>query len=178
MCSTTLLHVDQGHPHVHVAVKAVSEQGVRLYIRKPMLREWRRDFAGYLQGLGVEANATERAVRGETRAAKLDGIYRAMVRGRSTHMRARAEAVARELAAGGLKPDPGQRALLETRRAVLDGWHGLAILLERGGNPQLAGAVRRFAETMPPLLTEKATIAHQLRPYLLNRNLPEQAQTR
>jgi hypothetical protein len=39
------LHPDQGHPHVHMVVKAVSEQGVRLYIRKPMLREWRRDFA-------------------------------------------------------------------------------------------------------------------------------------
>ena len=27
------LHVDQGHPHVHIVVKAVSEQGTRLYIR-------------------------------------------------------------------------------------------------------------------------------------------------
>lgn len=59
------LHVDQGHPHVHLVVKAVSEQGVRLYIRKPVLREWRRDFAKHLREIGVAANATERAVRGE-----------------------------------------------------------------------------------------------------------------
>lgn len=90
-------HVDQGHPHVHVVLKAVSEQGMRLYIRKPVLREWRRDFAKCLRDLGVEANATESAVRGEPRASKRDGIHRAMLRGQSTHIRARAEAVAREL---------------------------------------------------------------------------------
>jgi len=156
------LHVDQRHPHVHMVVKAVSEQGVRLYIRKPMLREWRRDFAQHLRDLGVEANATERAVRGETRTTKRDGIHRAMLRGKSSHMLMRAEIVARELASGGLKPDPGQRVLLETRRAVLDGWRGLSDLLERDGNSQLAGAVRRFAEAMPPPMTEKETIARQV----------------
>ena len=34
--------------------------------------------------LGVEANATDRAVRGETKKAKKDGIYRAGERGEST----------------------------------------------------------------------------------------------
>ena len=33
-----VLHTDQGHPHVHLVVKAVSEQGERLYIRKATLR--------------------------------------------------------------------------------------------------------------------------------------------
>ena len=172
------LHVDQGHPHVHMVVKAVSEQGVRLYIRKPMLREWRRDFAQYLRDLGVDANATERAVRGETRATKRDGIHRAMLRGQSTHMRARAEAVARELAMGELKPQIGQRGLLETRRSVLDGWHGLADILERDGEPQLAGAVRRFAEAMPPPLTEKEMLARHLKAHLRSHRIGEQAPTR
>ena len=156
------LHVDQGHPHVHVVVKAVSEQGARLYIRKPMLREWRQDFARYLRDFGIEANATERAVRGEAWTTKRDGIHRAMLRGHSTHMRARAEAVAGELAAGGLKSEPGKRVLMETRRVVLDGWRGLADVLEHGGNPQLARVIRRFAESMPPPLTEKEAVAHQL----------------
>jgi hypothetical protein len=156
------LHVDQGHPHVHMVIKAVSEQGQRLYIRPHTLREWRRDFAQHLRDLGVEANATERAVRGETRTTKRDGIHRAMLRGDSTHMRARADEVARELAASGLKPDPHKRVLLETRAAVLDGWLGLADILERDGNPQLAGAVRRFAQSMPPPLTEKERMARQI----------------
>ena len=160
------LHADQGHPHVHMVVKAVSEQGARLYIRKPMLREWRQDFAQYLRDVGVEANATERAVRGATRTTKRDGIHRAMFRGESTHMRARAEIVGRELATGGLKLDPGQHVLLKTRKAVLDGWRGLADILERDGNAQLAGTVRRFGEAMPPPLTEKQRIAARLQSHL------------
>jgi hypothetical protein len=172
------LHQDQRHPHVHMVVKAVSEQGARLYIRPPTLREWRRDFAQHLRDLGVEANATERAVRGANRMTKTDGIHRAMLRGQSTHMRARAQAVARELATGGLKVEPARPVLLQTRRAVLEGWHGLAEVLERDGNRQLAGVLRRFAETIPPPLTEKEAIAHQIRSQVLGFRARERELTR
>lgn len=172
------LHEDQGHPHVHMVVKAMSEHGARLNIRPQTLREWRRDFAQCLRDLGVEANATERAVRGSSRITKRDGIHRAALRGESTHMRARAESVAREFVVGGIKPDPGQRVLLETRRAVLDGWRGLADILERTGEPRLAGVVRRFAERMPPPLTEKEVIARRLAANFRNPRMWEQAPTR
>lgn len=172
------LHSDQGHPHVHMVVKAMSEQGTRLYIRPHTLREWRRDFAQYLRDLGIEANATERAVRGASRTTKRDGIHRAMLRGESTHMRARAEEVGRELATGGLKPEPGQHLLLETRHAVLNGWRGLADVLERDGNRQLAGAVRRFAEAMPPAVTEKEAMARQLEAHVRTRRIREQSPIR
>ena len=66
-----VLHTDEPHPHVHVVVKAISEQGVRLHIRKATLREWRREFARHLRALGVAANATPRYVRGETQAAQV-----------------------------------------------------------------------------------------------------------
>src|SRR5437764_2761752 len=69
------LHTDHGHPQVHVVVKAESEQGIRLNIRKATLREWRRDFAQSLRELGIEANATERASRGQREPAKRDDIY-------------------------------------------------------------------------------------------------------
>ena len=88
-----VLHTDEPHPLVHMVLKAVSEQGVRLHIRKQNLRHWRQEFARHLRALGVEANATERAVRGEARQTKLDGIYRAGLRGQSTHLRARTESV-------------------------------------------------------------------------------------
>src|SRR3984957_14811887 len=74
---TMVLHTDEPHPHVHIVVKAVSEQGVRLNIKKATLRRWRSEFARNLRLLGVKANATERAVRGQSRSAKRDGIYRA-----------------------------------------------------------------------------------------------------
>jgi hypothetical protein len=51
---------------------------VRQRSYKATLREWRRDFARYLRDLGVEANATERAVREEVRPQKATGIHRAM----------------------------------------------------------------------------------------------------
>lgn len=82
------LHTDEPHPHVHFVVKAVSEQGERLNIRKATLRWWRQEFARHLRDQGISANATERAVRGESRIPKKDGMYRAAQRGESSHMRA------------------------------------------------------------------------------------------
>jgi hypothetical protein len=71
------LHTDEPHPHVHVVVKAMTEDWVyHLNIRKGMLREWRRKFARLLRAQGVAAKATPRAVSGKTRPSKVKGIYR------------------------------------------------------------------------------------------------------
>lgn len=153
------LHTDQGHPHVHVVVKAVSERGVRLNIRKATLREWRRDFAQYLRDLGVEANATERVVRGQSCKHKTDGIYRAALRGESTHFRERAESVAQEIARGGLTRESGGERLQATRKDVLRGWSAMADRLVREGQRDLANLVRWFVEHMPPPVTERQRIA-------------------
>ena len=120
-----VLHTDEDHPHVHLVLKAVSEQGVRLNIRKATLRHWRSEFARNLRLLGVSANATERAVRGQRRKAKKDGIYRASLRGDSTHVRAQAEAIAAELQKGRIRAESGKQILVETRRAVQEGWHSI-----------------------------------------------------
>jgi hypothetical protein len=156
------LHTDQGNPHVHVVVKAVSEQGERLNIRKATLREWRQDFARYLRDLGVEANATERAVRGEVRPQKATGIHRAMMRGASTLWRERAQSVARELASGGPRPEPGRERLVDTRRDVVRGWNAMAQLLDEQGHRELATVVRRFVERMPPPQSEREWIGREL----------------
>ena len=87
------LHTDEPHPHVHLVLKARSEEGQRLYLRKVTLRRWRKGFAHHLRELGVAANATPRYVRGVTIPRKPDGIYRASKRGESTHIRERVEAV-------------------------------------------------------------------------------------
>jgi hypothetical protein len=70
------LHTDEPHPHVHVVVKAVSEESMRLNIRKATLRHWRQEFARHLRAQGVAANATRRAAYAEKRRCKLHGIYR------------------------------------------------------------------------------------------------------
>ena len=91
------LHTDEPHPHVHVIIKAVSEQGRRLNLKKATLREWREEFASQLRRVGIPANATPRFIRGETRPRKSDGIFRAARRGASTHVRERVEAAAEVL---------------------------------------------------------------------------------
>lgn len=158
-----VLHTDEPHPHVHVVVKATSEQGVRLNIRKATLREWRRQFARQLRSVGVEANATERAPRGESRSSRLDGIYRAEMRGDSSHTRARAEAGAVDLMRGNLRAEAGKAKLLETRREVERGWRAVSDILTTDGRAELAAQVRRFSAQMSPPWTDRESIAEALR---------------
>jgi hypothetical protein len=158
-----VLHTDEPHPHVHMVVKAMSEQGVRLNIRKATLREWRKEFARHLRVLGVAANATDRSVRGEIKSPKLDGIYRAERRGESHHAHARVEAVAAELSKGVLPVDPGKAKLLHTRREVERGWWALGDILIAEGRPDLAAQVRRFSAQMRPPWTDRESIAEALR---------------
>jgi predicted transcriptional regulator len=158
-----VLHTDEPHPHVHMVVKAVSEQGVRLNIRKATLREWRRGFARRLRTLGIAANATDRSVRGERRPTKRDGIYRAEQRGESRHTQARAEAVAAELLKGNLRVEVGKARLLETRREVERGWWAVSDILVAEGRPELAAQVRRFAAQMPRPRTDRESLADALR---------------
>jgi hypothetical protein len=157
-----VLHTDEPHPHVHLVVKAVSEQGVRLNIKKAKLRAWRQEFARHLRQQGIAANATERAVRGETRTQKADGVYRAMRRGDSTQVRKRAEAVANELVAGRVRIEPGKSRLTETRRAVERDWRTTINVLQTQGRSDVAAEVRSFVEQMPPPMTEKEHIANAL----------------
>jgi hypothetical protein len=157
-----VLHTDEPHPHVHLVVKAASEQGVRLNIKKATLRAWRHEFARHLRQQGIAANATERAVRGETRTHKADGVYRAMLRGDSTQVRKRAEAVANELVAGCVRIESGKSRLIETRRAMERDWRTTINILQTQERSDLAVEVRRFVEQMPPPMTEKEHIASAL----------------
>jgi len=108
------------HPHVHVVLKAVNEQG---------------GSAAYSQAItrveaGVRAAFTEAWCCGECDGAvgagaeqtwKRDGIYRAAQRGGSAHMRETVEEAARELAAGRLGVEEGRPRLLATRKEVEQG---------------------------------------------------------
>lgn len=70
------LHTDEPHPHVHMVLKAVSEECERLHIRKATLHGWRQAFARHLREQGVAAKATSRSNRKEAHISKLKGIYR------------------------------------------------------------------------------------------------------
>jgi Relaxase/Mobilisation nuclease domain len=156
------LHTDEPHPHVHLVLKARSDDGQRLYLRKATLRQWRERFASHLRALGVAANATPRQIRGVMSYRNPDGIYRARSRGESTHFQRRVKAVARELKEGKLLVESGKAKLLQTRDEVRRGWLAVSDELIREGHPEIAAQVRRHVEQMPRPLTEKEYIATKL----------------
>lgn len=121
-----VLHTDEPHPHVHLVLKALSEEGKRLNIKKATLREWRSEFARHLRELGVPANATERAVRDQQRRSLSDGRYRTQQRGISTYELFRQEREGKE-ASLSRKPSDVQM-----------GWKALVNQLTAEGHEELA----------------------------------------
>jgi hypothetical protein len=159
-----VLHTDHDHPHMHLVVRAINENGLRLNIRKDTLREWRARFAHQLRAQGVAANATTRAERGQIRAALKDGIYRSARRGQSRYLGARRARIAQALRSGTFQSPPGKLMLLNTRRAVVEGWRGAANALLEAGQIALAERIWAFVGRMPqPLTTDEQMAAEMLR---------------
>ncbi|MGH8257248.1 MAG: relaxase/mobilization nuclease domain-containing protein [Steroidobacteraceae bacterium] len=157
-----VLHTHQQHPHVHLVVKAEDEHGHRLHIDKALLREWRQDFAQMMRDQGIAANATARAVRGQSKCSARDARYQTQ-RGGSSHAQLeRMKTVIEELSKTGTVRDPARSKLQETRQAVLSGWMGVADRLDAQGEIVLAGDVRYFARHLPPVLTDRERLAQQL----------------
>jgi hypothetical protein len=156
-----VLHTDEPHPHVHLVVKAVSEEGVRLNIRKATLREWRREFARHLRAEGISANATDRAVRGAARANLSDGMYRAMQHGASRR-------ILGHLGSPGAERDTASEAssrgsLQHTRAQVERGWLAAAEILDLQGQRDLAWYARRFVDALPPVRTDRELLRQVVR---------------
>lgn len=158
-----VLHTDESHPHVHLVLKAVSEQGVRLNIKKATLRHWRSQFASHLRTLGVAANATERAVRGEGRSARKDGIYRSGLRGESTYLHGKTATLSAVMHESNVRAEEGTEALTETRRQVVRGWTEIARRLIHDGERALALDIQKFVQAMPPPQTDRESAIAQLR---------------
>ena len=110
------LHTHQQHPHVHLVVKAEGTDGRRLHIDKAMLREWRQDFARAMRDQGIAANATPRAVRGQSKRADRDAAFRTRARGNSNTLRAQVESIAREISKTGTIRDPARAGYLRPGR--------------------------------------------------------------
>ena len=62
--------------------------------------------------------------------------------------------------------DPAHKKLAETRKAVLAGWERVAAALDAQGEICLAGAVRWFAKSLPPVLTDRERLAAQFMRYV------------
>jgi hypothetical protein len=168
-----VLHTDASHPHVHLVVKAVSEEGERLNIRKATLRDWRQQFATHLRELGVAANATERAVRGNYRTPKHNAIYRAMQRNESTRERREVLELAKQSPTALVRHLNGRQKLEQTRSEVVSGWYAVAQRYQAERNYKVADEVRSFVTRMSTTATDQQHLAakalNQTRPPKLAR---------
>jgi hypothetical protein len=118
-----VMHTDEPHPHVHLVVKALSEDGKRLNIRKAHLRMWRSEFARHLREQGVRANATDRIVRGHLGRRMPDGKYRANERGVVRNLLGRPERTPNG-------PPGVDFRHSQVFREIVDGWNAVVRALE------------------------------------------------
>ncbi len=67
-------HADSGNDHCHLMVKVNGFDGRRLRVNKNTLQQYRTSFAEHLMSQGVEATATTRSLRNQTRRAEKQSI--------------------------------------------------------------------------------------------------------
>jgi type IV secretion system T-DNA border endonuclease VirD2 len=173
-----VLHTHQGNPHVHLVVKAKSEQGQRIYIRKATLQVWREDFVKELRARGIAANATRRVIRGVTKSTKKTPIKRAILRKESTFMEKVAREVGNEIRAGKLKPEPGRKSIIRSRETVIWEWERTANQLDAQGEHLLAADVRAFLKDMLPPRTDREWVAAGILSEIVRRESPVRTATR
>ncbi|MDT8835858.1 relaxase/mobilization nuclease domain-containing protein [Paraburkholderia fungorum] len=133
-------HDDEAHPHVHLTVQVRGSDGKRLNPRKQDLQRWRERFARQLREHGVEANATHRLARGETRRHPKQAVV---------HMAARGDA---PLYWRPELDDYARLALWDAHAGALEAWQGVAHAMagsQSSDDRGLAAVVMDFVQTMP-----------------------------
>jgi len=159
-------HLDGKHAHVHLCVKAVDREGVRLNPRKGDLHRWREHFADKLRDEGIAANATQRRARGVVRKGEkqavtwIDKEHQEGKRAAPSNAKqGRAEAVKRELN-GFPHINPAKDKIERNRKEAVRAYGKVAHALARSSyetDQHLALKVLAFVKDMPPLKT-----THQL----------------
>jgi len=143
-----VLHEHQANPHVHLSVRAESVDGNRLNPRKADLHRWRETFAENLRGLGIAAEATRQATRGETRHHEALWRLKAKEAGR--------------LRRGDEAAKSGDRHAT-SRNGALESWLHIVQALEGSDaepDRELANQIRQFA-IASPYLREVARLRQQ-----------------
>ena len=144
-------HTDTKHPHVHLTVRTVGQDGVKLNLRKADLQHLRDTFAEKLRVRGIEAESTRRSARGVTRRGERTPVYKIRQRGEVVTVEAaKQREVRRDVADhGGRLPDrPWDSAIIARRNRVMNTYSAAAAVLARSDDPEdraLTQATERFA---------------------------------
>lgn len=165
-------HDDEKHPHVHLAVKAVGNDGIRLNPRKGDLQFWREQFAEKLRDQGVEANATPRRARGIVQKAEkqavrhIDAEFKEGKRKEPARVtRAQRQDAEAELTTGKKRTNPAQDNISATRKGTQRAYGQIARALATGEaeEKQIAVDIVRLVQTMPPVVTKHEALVQSLR---------------
>lgn len=147
-------HDDEAHPHVHLAVKAVDKDGIRLNPRKADLQRWREHFAETLREHGVVANATPRRARGQVRRPEKQEIIHMQQRGVEPVIKvAQRAAGVTEIQTGVPKSNPAQLRIEAARHDTVRAYGTVAKALAGGDAEDRALALQivQFVQAMPPV---------------------------
>ena len=165
-------HEDERHPHVHLIVKAVAHDGVRLNPRKADLQLWRVRFAEQLRERGIEANATPRRARGVVKKAEKQAVHNIDLefeQGKrdspSLITKARKQTAEQEIKAGKPRSNPIQDKFSVARKGVEKVYGQIARTLSRGDTEDKALAMQivDFVKQMPPVVTKHQQAVDDLR---------------
>lgn len=160
-------HDDTDHPHVHVAVRAVGHDGLRLAPGPADLQQWRERFARELRRLGVEAEATPRQARGHVPKAERLPVNKIKQRGLEPRVQ-KAQRQSSQREAHAPKPPPPRdwsRDIQARQEAIRRAYLTHADELGQGdaADRQLARDIGRFVADMPVPLTRRQALAAELR---------------
>jgi type IV secretory pathway VirD2 relaxase len=146
-------HDDTDHPHVHVSIRAVGPDGLRLTPKSTDLQNWRETFAEELRRLGVEAEATPRQARGAVRKAER-------------------QAAEREAKAPPAERPEWNRTISARQAKICNAYlaHAAELATGNANDRRLARDVERFVAEMPVTLTRRQALAVELRRVLEREN--------
>lgn len=166
------LHTDTAHPHVHLTVRALADDGTRLNPRKADLEAWRQRFAAALHERGIAAEATPRRARGVTRKAERTALRKIRERaeaGRGAPARVVRSAYheAAQAAFGGeVRPTEWEVRMVRRQRRIRSLYAAEASLLltsPEADDRALGRAVLGFLEGMPAPDSQRLALARELR---------------
>lgn len=164
-------HTNEKHSHVHLTVKAVDHDGVRMNPRKGDLQFWREQFAEKLREQGIEANATPRKARGIVQKAEKQAIVhidKDFENGKrkepSLIAQQRLKEAEREVYTGIKRINPAQDKISVARNDMFSAYENIARGLGPGdiSDKQLALDIVRFVQTMPAPITKHQALVQSL----------------
>ncbi|MCJ9729443.1 relaxase/mobilization nuclease domain-containing protein [Bradyrhizobium sp. PRIMUS42] len=159
-------HLDDKHPHVHLTVRSLGQDGKRLNPRKADLQAWRERFAGELRLRGIAAEATPRRTRGRVRKGDRGAVLAMRKRKITPDVdRLARKEVLSEVRSGKTAKHPWDEQIKSRQDTIRRRYLEYATELQRSSVPadqELARQVRQFVNDMPTVETRRHALKNEL----------------